>query len=376
MFRLTLLRLAREPFRTGLVCLAIGAVIGVILTLDGFREGLYEQLRNTVYARGADLILTQAGVSNMTAARSSIPQLARGDVEAVGGVREAHPMTGLGVIYEKRGFKTPIFLLVYDSKGGPANIIEGTPITRARDIVIDRSLARKYSLAPGDPLEVSEFEFKVSGIARDTAALFTPFAFISYDDLIDFYLDSDIAADISTFPLLSYLLVELEPGAGITETAQAIENMVPTVDVFTPDALARKDADLGRTLLGPILNLLCAVAYVIGALVVGMMMFAAVQSRIRNLGLMKALGFENSTIAFAVMIEAALLTLIAFPVGVAIAHGIAGVFDWLAPLYLVLPTEPATLVRTAMACFAFAMIGAAMPVRLIARVDPAIVFRA
>lgn len=61
----------------------------------------------------------------------------------------------------------------------------------------------------------SVFEFTITGITRGASAYFSAFGFVRFDDLIDFYFESDLAADVSTFPLLSFLLVELEDGAAL-----------------------------------------------------------------------------------------------------------------------------------------------------------------
>ena len=54
-----------------------------------------------------------------------LPQLARPAVEDVAGGRVAHPLTGLPIIYGRDGRRTPIFVFVYDTAGGPAAIAEG-----------------------------------------------------------------------------------------------------------------------------------------------------------------------------------------------------------------------------------------------------------
>lgn len=66
----------------------------------------------------------------------------------------------------------PLFKFVYDTKGGPNQIVEGKIPTDERSLVIDKALAEKYNLVPGDPFVVSDFEFRVSGISRDSAAFF------------------------------------------------------------------------------------------------------------------------------------------------------------------------------------------------------------
>ena len=374
MLRFLYRQLSFDPPRTALTATALAAVVAVILILEGFNEGLVAQLGDAVTERRADLIVTQAGVSNMTAARSVLPQFTRRDVEAVGGVAAAHPLTGVPVIYAQGDRRTPIFLLVYDSGGGPERLAEGTDVTDPRDIVIDRSLAVKYGLKPGDPLVISDFEFTISGIADGAAAFFTPFGFARYDDLIDFYFESDVAADISTFPLLSFLLVELEPGANREAVADAIERDVSQGDVFFPEDLAAEDEALGRVLFGPILKLLIGVGYVIGVLVTGILMFATVNARRHEFGVLKALGFGHRFLSVAVLLEAILLALVAIPLGVGLAALAGTVIEMFLPLYRILSTEPVPVLRTAVACLAFAAVGASLPVRVIRRLDPALVF--
>ncbi|MDH3233847.1 MAG: ABC transporter permease [Alphaproteobacteria bacterium] len=264
---------------------------------------------------------------------------------------------------------------VYDSAGGPKNIIAGTAPKGSRDIVIDRSLARIHGLRLGERIEISEYAFRISGITSDNVAFFAPFAFVTYDGMIDFYMESKVVGDITTFPLLSFLIVELKPGADRSKVAAAIEARVPEADVFVPRTLAANDQKLGRAMLGPVFNLITAVSFVIGVLVIGLIMFAAVNARRRSLGVLKALGFSTRRLSGSVLFEAALITALAFPFGIALAWAVAAVVDWAAPLYVVMFDDPVTLLRTALGCAAFAVAGSLIPVRLIARLEPAIVFR-
>ena len=83
MLRFVLRQLQLDPVRTTLTSLALAAVVAVILVFEGFMEGIVAQSRNAVLERGADLIVTQAGIKNMMAARSILPQFTRSEVEAV-----------------------------------------------------------------------------------------------------------------------------------------------------------------------------------------------------------------------------------------------------------------------------------------------------
>jgi ABC-type antimicrobial peptide transport system permease subunit len=280
------------------------------------------------------------------------------------------------VIYDQEGYrKSPIFFVVFDSGGGPSKMITGHAPEKPREIAIDESLAVLYDLHVGDLFIVADFEFRVSGIAKQASALFTAFAFIHYDDMIDFFFDSDLVGDISNLPLLSYLLVELEPGANREAVSAAIEAVEPDADVFTPEELSRNDAALGRTLFGPVMGVLIGAGYLIALLVVGMIMFAAVHGRVRNFGVMKALGFPNLALVKAVTIESLVMVLLAFPVALLLAMAGAWVIQTRVPLYLVPVAELLPVLRTLLAALILAVIGAYLPYRFVAKLDPAIVFK-
>jgi putative ABC transport system permease protein len=375
LLRLILGQLRLDPVRSLMRACAIASVLAVILLLEGVYAGQLVQLEATVMNRRADLIVAQSGVSNMIAVRSVLPQYARQDVESVEGVSEAHPLAGIALIYEQGDRRTPISLFVYDSAGGPTKLVAGQPISRDREIIIDRSLAKKYKLLPGDSFVLSGFEFHIAGISAGAAAYFTPFGFVLFDDLIDFYFESDLAEDISTFPLLSFLLVDIEKGEIPATVASRIEEAVPAADVFLPHELAEFDKDLGRITLGPIFGMMISVAYVIGALVTAIIMFATINGRRQSIGVLKAVGFPNGYLLRLVLLEALILVLLALPAGIVVAKGIAAIIEFTAPLYLILATEGVPLVRTILACGLFAVIGAVLPFRMIYHLEPNQVFR-
>lgn len=373
--KLVLRQLQADPARTALTSFALAAVVAVILIFEGFLEGVVEQSRDAVLDRGADVIVTQAGIENFTLARSVLPQSARGEVEAVDGVVAAYPLTGIPVIYEQADVRAPLLLLVYDTNGGPSRIAAGRAISEPREIVVDRSFAKKFGLAPGDPLLISDFEFTISGLTAGAAAFFSAFGYVRYDDLIDFYFESDLAADISTFPLLSFLLVDVGDESRPADVAAEIERRVPSADAFLPEQVADKEEALARALLGPIIGLLVAAGYVSGALVTGIIMFATVNGRRRSLGVLKALGFSHRYLGVSVVAEALALIAIALPLGWLLAGIVAYSIEALLPLYRVPVTVPAPLLRTAIAALAFGIIGALAPIRSIRHLDPSVVFR-
>ena len=374
MFQLAWKQLKLDKWRTFLTAIALGSVIAVILILEGFEQGQYYQLKQLVINRKADLVATQAGVTNFIAVRSSIPQFSREEVESVEGVINAHPITSLPIIYNKNNIRTPVYVLVYDTWGGPSSIIQGTNIQKGNDIVIDISLAKKYNLKIGDKFYVTDFEFKISGFTKE-AAFMMPLAFISYDGMLDLFLESEIAPDLSTFPLLSYMLLEIDPAFDREKIHQMIEARVSSVDIFTPSQISERDENMGKTFYAPIIGLLVSVGYIIGMLVVGLIMYSDIRSRIKSFAILKALGFSFNKLFQAVVFQSLFLLLLAIPTGIILAQSFALFIHYAFPIYLFKIFSPDIFAQTLTASFIFAFIGAMIPLRCIHQTDPLLAFQ-
>lgn len=375
MLTLALRNLLHRPGRTLLIVLAIAAILAEILVLEGFMTGTYQQLRRAVLSRGSDVVLAQKGVHNFVATRSILRQQVRAEVEAVAGVAATHPLAVLSLVYVQGDRRMPIIVFVYDDTGGPRRLAVGQLPQSDGAIAIDQSIAQRFGLAPGDTFTLSAYDFTVSGVTKGEAAIMTPFAFITFDTLIDFYFNSDVGSDIAAFPLLSFLFVDAAPGLAPATLAARIEAAVPDVSARLPADLARNDENLGRELFAPILNVLLGLSYTAGALAIGLFMFAAVRARQRVLGVLRALGFTTRHLIGAILGEALMLTAMAIPLGVLIAAGLGRLIERLDPVYLLPITEPEALFRTAGVAVIMAVAGALVPLRALMRLDPATAFR-
>ncbi len=375
MSRLALGWLRLDASRSVLSVAGIAAVLAVMLLLQGVKAGLATQLRSVALDRGADLIAVQPGVSNIVGARSVLPQLARGEVEAVAGVLAAEPMTTLPLIHERDGRRTPLLLLIADTTGVPRAVEEGRVLEGEGEILIDRSLARIHGLSVGEQLEIAGYSFLIVGVVEATAALWTPLAFTNYDTLIEFYFEADLADDLSAFPLLGYLLIRLDEGTESSGVREAIEAGVPAVDVYGPEQIADNDERLGRTMLGAVLDLLIGIAWVVGLTVVGLFMFTAAEGRRRDIGVLKAIGFPARMIVGGVLAEALIVVLVAAPAGVALARVGAELVGRFAPLYLIEPLRPVSVTLAVAGLLAFSTAGSVGPLAIVRGLEPTEVFR-
>ena len=241
--------------RTALSVLALAAAIAVMLLFEGFRSGLWGQLRAMPEQLGADLVLSQSGVANFAAARSSLPQKTRRAALNVEGVASAHALTSLPIIFERHDVATPVQVIAYVDVGAPARLAAGRHIDGPREVVIDRSIAIDHALAVGDTLEVLGWEFEVVGISSGTAAMFTPAVFARYLDLVELYASGDLPDEVaSDTPLLSYMLVRLEDDAqpDVVREGRVDRHAEPRQALLGVDVEARRHVDVDEDLAGDV----------------------------------------------------------------------------------------------------------------------------
>ena len=365
-----------EPVRAVLSMGSIAVAVALMLVFEGFQSGLDHQLASVPSQLPAELVALQPGMANFIGPRSVLPQNVRAEVEAVPGVRVADPLVSVPVIYERNGRRTPITVIGYDTAGGPQHVVAGKPISAARELVVDSVLASKHRLKVGDTVEVLGEDWTIAGLSAETATMFTPYVFARYDDLVDLYLSGDLGDDFAEEPpLLSFLLVRIAPGFAVEQVRAAIESEVDRVDVRSPGELARGDVALGRRLIGPILQVMIVIAWLGGALVVGIAGYTTVEHRRRELGVMKAIGTPSRLLVAALAAEMLTTTTVAFGLAVLLAELVGRLVGSVSPEYLVLITEPGVVLRTIGITLIAACLGITIPVQAVARIDPALAFR-
>jgi len=374
MLGVALAEVLRSPYRTALRALAVGGAICVTLLFEGFRLGMDRQMATPAGALPADLVALEEGAKHFVAVRSNLPQSARSAIEAIPGVKRVHPLVSVPVIFKHGGRRTPIQLVAYDSGGAP-RLAVGAPIAGGRQVVLDRQLARLHGLHVGDRVEILDRELGVVGLSTSSDVSFAPLVYVTYDELIDLYLERNVPGAMGGAPLLSFLLIDLERPEQPAAVRQAVEAQVAGVDVYTPTELAAQDVALGRQLFGPVLNLFIAIGWLAVVLAVGLTMYASVIDRRRELGVMKAVGMGAGGLAATVIVEALLVSLVAFPLALLLARGAAAAVERMSPLYRVVAWEPAVVTRGALVAIVAAFVGSLLPILRLARLEPDVVFR-
>ncbi|MDP3047480.1 MAG: ABC transporter permease [Chloroflexota bacterium] len=355
------------------VLISVGGValaLMLILALDAIFSGAEGQVTAYIDNSGADIFVAQEGVRNMHMASSSLPARVSERVKAVPGVESATPIlyvTNMVVVGAERNLAYIIGLPDEARIGGAWQIVEGAPAyaPKAKEAIIDRGVAAKSGVTLGIKVKIMGEEFTVSGLSQGTANLTNSVAFIAMSDF------SRLRGDSST---ISFLLVKVEPGESPAAVATRIEVRVKNVTALPRTAFAEGERKVIRDMGTDIVAIMNLVGFFIGLAVMALMVYTATLSRRAEYGVLKALGASNGHLYRSVLAQAMISVGLGLALGIAVTLLLAAVVPYLG-LNLALAVSGESLVKVAGVSLVIAGLSAVLPIKQIAGLDPATVFR-
>lgn len=346
----------------------VALALSLTLALDAIYAGVANQLTAYIDRSGADVWVAQAGVRNLHMVASWLPESVVGEVRAVDGVASATPIlysTDTIAASDERGVAYVIGLPAGATVGGPWRLAEGASQVGRGEIIVDRGWAARAGIGIGDSVAVLGGEARIVGLSEGTASLLNSVAFVSYDDF---------RALRGGVPVVSYVLVRVAPGAAAGDVARAVEDRVSGVTALSATAFAAEERRLVTDMSADVIAIMNVVGFVVALAVVALTVYVATLARRREYGVLKALGARNRVLYRVVLAEAALSVALGFVVGVVLTAALALAIP-LTGASLELALSPESLGKVGLFAMVIAGMAAALPIRQVSGVDPAVVFR-
>lgn len=342
--------------------LGVGVALMLVLLLDGLRQGIESSATAYVDNVGADLYVTQPGVANFLGETSVLPRNTVETVKATAGVDWAAPVRGQYVVFELHGKKIAAYAVgsVPGESGGPWSLASGRTAKRDDEIVVDSALAQRHRLGLGEELEVGGARFRIVGTSRGTSAAMTGFVFVTHAATDKLLRSPDTT---------SYVLVGTSEPRAVKQRLEAAG-----LEVFDRETLEGNDRRLFTGIFSAPLDLMVAVAFVAGTLVVALTVYTSVTERRREYGIVKALGAGGRSLIALVIRQTLLLGLTGLAVGALLYLGAEWLLGRIRPQFPVSLTTASAL-RALGAATVMALLASIIPARRIAAADPASVYR-
>lgn len=359
-------QLASEPAKLIVTVLVVAAAVALVLLLNGLRRGIGEQV--TLYVdHQPPVLVAQAGARDFLAQASVMPETLGPRLERVPGVAEATPISQQFAMLTLHDRRVLVVLIGYDPgrAGGPWKIASGR-LPRARgELVLDRVVASAHDLGLGSPLAYRGATLRVVGLSSGTSGFMTPLAFTSRQTANALRRQPGIA---------NFFLVRPGPGVRPETLAARLERELPRISALTRAEVVANDRKLFTTVVKGILLPMVAIAFAVAILVIGLAVYSSTAERSREYATLKALGLGRWSLYRLVGVQAATLAFAGTAVGMLLGFAAARGISALAPRYLI-AVGSGTVALVAVSALAMAILAALVPVRFVARVDPATSFR-
>ena len=351
------------------LALSIGGValaVMLVLLLNGLLTGSFRQITSYLDRSPGSLVVTQSGVRNLLGATSLLPPGTASEAEQVEGAAEVVPILSQFVILDLHGKKQPAYLVGYDPEkgGGPWQLAQGRTPKADDEVIFDRVLADRHNLGLGESLDIMGRDFRVVGLSEGTTSWMTSFVFIR----------KTAAESLFRAPgATSFLLVrpaEDQPPEALQDRLADL----PGIEVLLKGQVAANDSRLYARLFSAPVRLMSGIAFLVGTLVVGLVIYTATVERQREYGVLKAIGARNGMLYRVVGTQALIAAVAGVVLGVLLAYGASELIMTLRPQFLVV-LEPAEVLWVGAIGLSMALAAALLPARVLAGLAPAEVFR-
>ncbi|HWC35097.1 MAG TPA: ABC transporter permease [Mycobacteriales bacterium] len=309
---LVLRNLGVRKVRSALTALAVAVGVLAVVTLGLINDSVRSSALALLQTGRADFTVAQTGVSDVL--NSNIQQVDVAKVGAVPGVARA---IGALVASVRLNSTYPLFLEIGVDRAdlGPfgVHILQGHAYdAQSTDqVLLGYQAADNLHKAVGDPITIDGNHFTIVGIYSVGQALGDGGAMMPLSTLQTYQRQSG---------LVTLMFVQLSAGADIAQVRKEIATELPSLTTIrTAAEFGRADrslqlinaADEGSRIL----------AIVVGGLIVMSMMTMAFIERIREFGVLSAVGWPRRRVLGMVLSEAGVLGLVGAAAGVAMSVG-------------------------------------------------------
>jgi putative ABC transport system permease protein len=382
MFRYALRNLLQNKIRLVISVGGVALALSLILALDAIMTGVEGRLTAYIDNSGANVFVSQAGVRNLHMVSSSLPASVVGEVQTVPGVAAVTPIMYLTDAVEVGPNQDQYTVYVIGlpqgaTMGGPWRIAQGVSIPADGQTVIDRGVAEKYGLGIGDQVKILGQAFTIAGLSDGTGNLLNSVVFISLNDFARLRGNTPMgnaASSSTTIPSISFVLVKVKPGAAPDAVAARIEKAVPGVTAQSREAFATQERKIVKDMATDLITTMNLVGFLVGLAVMALTVYIATLSRRGEYGILKAVGARNRYLYGTVLAQALYSVVGGFALALTITFLLSVALPNLAST-LTLQISGASLLKVGIVSLVIAALSALLPIRQIAGLDPARVFK-
>jgi putative ABC transport system permease protein len=322
----------RNRGRFLLFSLVIMLITTLVLFIAALAEGLASANKQYLEKINAEVLVFQKNV-DLSANTSRLGRSRINDISRVEGVKAVGPIgfSSAAIVYPDGRPNLNISIIgVEPGKPGAPPVLEGRDLLldRSSDVIIDRNLVNRAGLKIGEVFRIKTvqgtreefYDLRVGGVTDERQYLFSPSVFVPYRTWDQ--IRPQAGAPSTLLELTSNVIaVQLQDPAQIALMKQRIASQVEGVE--TADIKTAYEAIPGYSAQQSTLNTQQFFTLLIGVLVIGGFFQIQLLQKIPQIGVLKAIGASNSTVAVAVVFQIILITTFGVVIGSLVTLGLA-----------------------------------------------------
>lgn len=372
---LSLKEVWRNRGRFFLFSLVIALIAILVLFTAGLGEGLASANKEYLENLEAQLLVFQEDTGFSTIeSRLDYDKIRR--MDQVEGVAAAGPIafSNLKVLPAEGAEALDVsFIGVEPGKPGAPAAIAGQSLRsrQARVVLIDQRVARETGLGVGDILTIQatqgtedeQFELRVTGITSGQQYFFQPSIFVSLP-VWDRFRPKANPAEFSSQPAVNVFAIQAEDAEQLEAIAPRISAVVDGVEIT--DIRTAYESAPGYAEQQSTLGTITGFTFLIGALVIGGFFQIQTLQKIPQIGMLKAIGARNRTVAAAAILQIIFVTIFGVLLGGLVTFGLTSAMPAGVPILF----TGSSILIAVVSLLLIGPLGGLVSIRLALKVEP------
>ncbi len=363
-----------DKLRSLITLIGIVFAVGLIFAQIGIYLGLMETSSVIIDHTEGDIWITSKNSKNFDFSQP-FPEYIHDQVRSTPGIAAAEKLiVAWGLIRQEQGGTEQVEIIGFNPDsgiGGPWRMREGNiqAVKNGNFIIVDESANKRLGeIKVGDYRDILYRRLQVVGISEGVKSFTTaPFVFTSYK--LAQSLVAYIGPDNTVF-----VVAKVTPGFTVQEVVADLKEKLAGVDVYSSRDFSRKtrlywtiETGVGFSFL-----LTIVISFLVGMLIVGQTIYNSTMEHIKEFGTLKALGAENHEIYKIIFSQALINALAGYLISLALTLVSVKFYETVGTVMVVnTGLNLGVLALTLVMCLS----AAAVSIRKIKHIDPAILFR-
>jgi putative ABC transport system permease protein len=364
----------RNRGRFLLFSLVIALITLLVLFIAALADGLGNGNREYLQKLNGDLVIYKANV-DLSIGASQLNRTKLAEVKRISGVQEAGQVSFSSVVLLLAGSKKLNVAVIGVELGRPGEppVLNGTQLQSKnnREVILDRNVALRTNFKVGDEITVKTIQdtkeqlytLKVVGLTDGRQYSIQPSIIVS-QDTFNLIKPGALPIPNQTDLVSNIIVVQLSDPLQAKEMAATLQNQV--ADIQAVDKVTAYENTPGYSAQQSTLSTQNFFSLLIGLLVIGGFFQIQTLQKVPQIGMLKAIGAPNTTIALAALTQIVMVTLL----GVAIGTGFTLLLSLSFPPTIPIIFTPSAVAVSVALLLLIGPVGGFVSVRYALRVEP------